>query len=253
MSRATRWISRTPPDVGRRHARSDGGQRQAKQHGDRDGEGDAFLCSTHLLIETNTVSIQPNSIHPTSRPVAYMIAEPREQADRDGRGRKVRVMTELGSRPSGAQSGESPGRWRLRRARDRERRRPANTRGRPSHAPAIVGTPPIAPRRASVKHARPLLGNRRDDRKPFGRVVQREPDDEQRAERRLSERERGADREPFAEDCADRYRPRRAARARRPGEAASRAWARAALAARRPTRSSASHAPAAAAMNSARP
>ena len=40
---------------------------------------------------------------------------------------------------------------------------------------------------------------RRHDREPLGRVVQREADDEQRAERRFAQGERGADGEPFTE------------------------------------------------------
>ena len=49
------------------------------------------------------------------------------------------------------------------------------------------------------RQRRTLLRDRREDGEPFGRVVQREADDQQRAERGLAERERRADRQPFAE------------------------------------------------------
>ena len=70
---------------------------------------------------------------------------------------------------------------------------------------------------------------RRDDGEPFRGVVQREADDQQRAERGLAERERRADRQPFAEVVqadADRDQqrehPARSARSRRRARAGAR-------------------------------
>ncbi len=77
--------------------------------------------------------------------------------------------------------------------------------------------------RSPTDDALPLTRQRRDDRQPFGRVVQREADDEQRAERRLAERERRADRQPFAEVVqpdADRDQQRQHPAAAAPGHRA---------------------------------
>ena len=71
----------------------------------------------------------------------------------------------------------------------------------PSQAPAIVGSAADEPERQEAPGRRPLALARqwRDDRQPFRRVVQREADDQQRAERRLAESERRADRQAFTE------------------------------------------------------
>ena len=80
----------------------------------------------------------------------------------------------------------------------------------PTHAPAIVGSTAnqsqlhqIADRRPSARTCK-----RRHDGEPFGRVVQREADDQQRAERRLAQGERRSDGQPFAEVVQRRCRPR---------------------------------------------
>ena len=74
----------------------------------------------------------------------------------------------------------------------------------PSHAPAIVGTPPIRPSAEQRRQGRPgavavVARQRRDDRQALGRVVQREADDQQAAKRRFAQRERGADGQALAE------------------------------------------------------
>ena len=69
----------------------------------------------------------------------------------------------------------------------------------PIHAPRTAGAPAIRPSSASRPSDRPLVRDRRDDRQALGRVVQREADHEERAERERADRVRGADRDALAE------------------------------------------------------
>ena len=69
----------------------------------------------------------------------------------------------------------------------------------PSSAPRIAGAPAIRPSPTREPRRRALVGQRRDDRQPLGRVVQREPDDQRRAEGELADRVGRADRQPLAE------------------------------------------------------
>ena len=76
----------------------------------------------------------------------------------------------------------------------------------PIQAPRIAGAPAIRPRREQAPDgraagARPGLAaaQRRDDRQALGRVVDREADDEEGAERERPGRVGGADRQALAE------------------------------------------------------
>ena len=57
----------------------------------------------------------------------------------------------------------------------------------------------MSPSLTSVHTLGPFLRHRRDDRQPLGGVVQREAEDQQRAEGRLAQCEGGPDREPLTE------------------------------------------------------
>ena len=69
----------------------------------------------------------------------------------------------------------------------------------PIQAPAMAGPPASSPRPASVRSEGRFLRDRGDDGEPLGRVVDREPDHEQGAERECAGGVGGADREPLAE------------------------------------------------------
>ena len=69
----------------------------------------------------------------------------------------------------------------------------------PIQAPTMAGPPASSPRPASVQQRGAVLRDRGDDGEPLGRVVDREPDHEQGAERECARRVGGADREALAE------------------------------------------------------
>ena len=195
MSRATSRISR----AGAR-------PRRARRCGIADSRRRARRCATR-----DCESVRDGSVghvpHPTSIPVAYITANPAERPAAIG-AEANRSAIGRGAGHLSRQSGARPARWRRRRGRERTPRRPANRRGRRATRRRSSAAPPISPSRTSVAHRRPLVRDRRDDRQPLGRVVQREADDEQRAERRLAERERRADGEALRRSCAGRCRPR---------------------------------------------
>ena len=91
----------------------------------------------------------------------------------------------------------------------------------PIRAPTIAGAPAIRPRPSRRASEGARARQRGDDREALGRVVDREADDEERAERELADRVGGADREALAEvveadpDRDHQRQPRRAGATRR--------------------------------------
>ena len=69
----------------------------------------------------------------------------------------------------------------------------------PIQAPAMAGPPASRPRPVSVRSEGRFFGDRGDDGEPLGRVVDRESDHEQGAERERAGGVGGADREALAE------------------------------------------------------
>ena len=67
------------------------------------------------------------------------------------------------------------------------------------NAPMIAGPPAISPSSARRPSEGRFPGERSHDRKPLGRVVQRKAEDQEGAERQLSDRVCGPDREALAE------------------------------------------------------
>ena len=89
----------------------------------------------------------------------------------------------------------------------------------PIQAPSTAGAPAISPSATSRPQRRLRLGERRDDGQALGRVVQREADDEEGAERQRADGVRRADGDALAEVVqpdADGDEQREVARPRRP-------------------------------------
>ena len=151
----------------------------------------------------------------TSSPVAYITSMPPAMPPATARSR----IRPAASRSPG-RAGRSPGRSRRRRRRAGRRRATALKAAAPIHAPSTAGPPASSPstREAADRGARARCAERGDDRQALGRVVDREADDEERAERERSGRRRPSRWRGPRRGCAGRCRAPRAP-ARRCGDA----------------------------------
>ena len=140
----------------------------------------------------------------TSRPVAYRISDPGEDAGdgapAGGRGRCGRGST---GTSCWITCTIAPTPTPSRKAATLELNADA-----PIHAPMIAGAPATSPSSGEAAHDGARSGDRRDDREPLGGVVDREADHEEGAQRQRADGVGGPDREPLAEVVqADRRSP----------------------------------------------